>query len=185
MTTALTLAAAAVGPTSASAEVSAAELPTRAIAKDPAGDAIGDGALPRRRADVRRASYRTPTTEDGTITVRVTWATLRRTGPFQRLHVFVDPRTSGKRQPSSFEGGRAGVVVHTYRNGDANAYRVKPEVLDVVRTYGVGGTTTITLSTEWLDADAAELSVFAEAGQGRTFAFDTTGGRMLRVGPTR
>ncbi|GAA1907640.1 hypothetical protein GCM10009737_05640 [Nocardioides lentus] len=169
----------------ASAEVPASELATRAIAKDPVGDGVGRGALAVRRADLVRASYRTPRVEGGTITVRVTWAELRRTGPFQRLHVSVDPRTSGKQQPSAFEGARSGVSVQTYERGEPFADRVRPEVLDVQRVYGERGTTTVTMSTEWLEAPAGrvEVTVLSEAGSRASAAFDSSAGRDLRVGP--
>ncbi|GAA1907628.1 hypothetical protein GCM10009737_05620 [Nocardioides lentus] len=170
----------------------ASPLPTRAAVEDRLRDARGTAYL-HSHADLRKVAYRTPAVrEGGTMTVRATWRDLAPTGRARGvrrgLTTVVDARTGngGTGYALTRIGRLPRFTLYLLTDDTAGPSRVRPEDLDVRHRPGPRGTTTVTMSTEWLDPGKVSVSSYAEAvgSRGRfDDAYDEVRGTRLRVGP--
>jgi hypothetical protein len=151
----LLLTGAAVGPAHAGDDV---QLPSGARIGDPRGDAEGQGAAARRRADLTQVRYRMPRREGGLFTVSVQFARLLPRDPDARLD-----------QGFNTQLRSGGVGYEVLASSDRARPRVlladddspiRPERIELVRRPGVDGRLTLRFSTEFLTSRRAHVETF-------------------------
>ncbi|WP_344003420.1 hypothetical protein [Nocardioides lentus] len=169
-----------------------AQLPTRAVVKDPAGDAQGEAEDGRKGptglADLRRVTYRTPSTGDGTLTVRARWADLRnanRSGVVRQRLVTVIETSADRTYVLRVSNRRGTFRLLEYVDDQTRPGRIAPEDVDVDYTFGRGGTIEVELTTEWLRGRRVAPLSYGSVARPRSAAFDLTDAVALRVGPRR
>lgn len=156
---ACTLALLVLGAGSVPAAVASdGQLPSGARIDDPRGDAEGQGAAARRRADLTAIRYRTPRREGGVFVVSAQFARLLPRDPDARLDqgFNMQLRSGGVGYEVIASSDRARPRV--LRAEDDS--RLRPEQLELVRRPGVDGRLTIRFSTEFLTSRRVTVETF-------------------------